>query len=68
MTTKNDFQKILAKPGQRALAAVGIENLEHLSKYTEAEIMELHGIGKNGMNRLKTALAEIGLSFEQKNK
>jgi hypothetical protein len=66
MTTKNDFLGILAKPGQRALAGVGIENLEHLSKFTEAEIMELHGIGKNGMNRLQIALAEKGLSFALK--
>lgn len=68
MTNKNDFQKILAKPGQRALAGVGIESLEQLSNFTEAEIIELHGIGKNGMNRLYIALAEKGLSFTQKNK
>jgi DNA-directed RNA polymerase alpha subunit len=68
MTPNNDFQKILAKPGQRALAEVGIENIEQLSKFTEAEIMELHGIGKNGMNRLKTTLAEKGLSFVHKSK
>ncbi|WP_391205180.1 DNA-binding protein [Psychrobacillus sp. L4] len=66
MMTKNDFQKILAKPGQRAIAAIGIENLEQLSKFTEAEIMELHGIGKNGMNRIQIALAEKGLSFALK--
>ncbi|MEK4487604.1 DNA-binding protein [Psychrobacillus sp. FSL H8-0484] len=63
MTNQSEFQKILAKPGQRALAGVGIENFEQLAKFTEAEIMELHGIGKNGMNRLQIALAEKGLSF-----
>ncbi|QFG00649.1 hypothetical protein PB01_18650 [Psychrobacillus glaciei] len=52
MTTKNDFQGILAKPGQRALAGVGIENFEQLSKFTKAEIMELHGIGKTGFKLL----------------
>lgn len=63
MTNQSDFQKILAKPGQRALAGIGIENFEQLTKFTEAEIMELHGIGKNGMNRLQIGLAEKGLSF-----
>ncbi|WP_391118141.1 DNA-binding protein [Psychrobacillus sp. L3] len=66
MTTKNDFKGILASPGQRALAAIGIENFEQLSEFTEAEVMELHGIGKNGMNRLHIALAEKGLSFALK--
>lgn len=63
MTKQSDFQKILAKPGQRALAGIGIENFEQLTKFTEAEIMELHGIGKNGMNLLQIGLAEKGLSF-----
>ena len=43
MTNHSDFQKILAKPAQRALAGANIETLEQLSKYSEAEIMELHG-------------------------
>ena len=66
MTQQNEFQKILAKPGQRALAEIGVLNFEQLSKFTEAEIMQLHGMGKSGLNRLKSSLEEKGLTFAQK--
>lgn len=56
----------LAKPAQRALTNAGIETLEHLADLTEAEFMELHGIGKNALNTLKNAMAEKGLSFATK--
>ncbi|MEI4770674.1 DNA-directed RNA polymerase subunit alpha C-terminal domain-containing protein [Psychrobacillus sp. FJAT-51614] len=66
MTDQSDFQKILAKPAQRALAGANIETLEQLSKYSEVEIMELHGIGQNAFQKLQEALSEIGLSFASK--
>lgn len=66
LTSQSEFHKILAKPGQRALASIGIENLEQLSNFMEEEIIGLHGIGKNGMDRLRIALSEKGLSFTQK--
>lgn len=66
MTNQSDFEKILAKPAQRALARANIENVEQLSKFTEAEIMELHGIGQNAFTKLQAALEAKGLSFAQK--
>ncbi|WP_144510757.1 DNA-binding protein [Bacillus sp. FJAT-22090] len=59
----NEFEKVIAKPAQRALAGAGIENLEQLTKFTETEIMALHGMGKNGVEKLRIALGEKGLSF-----
>lgn len=64
MINQNDFEKILAKPAQRALARANIENREQLSKCTVAEIMELHGIGRNAFTKLQAALEEKGLSFK----
>jgi len=64
MNNQSDFEKILAKPAQRALARANIENLEQLSKYTVVEIMELHGIGQNAFTKLQVALEEKGLSFK----
>jgi DNA repair protein RadC len=64
MTNQSDFEKILAKPAQRALAKANIENLEQLSKFTVAEIVELHGIGQNAFTKLQSALEEKGLSFK----
>jgi hypothetical protein len=59
----NGFPAGLAAPAQRALAGAGISNLKQLTKFTEAEIKELHGIGPNALNKLRSALAEKGLSF-----
>jgi hypothetical protein len=53
----------LAKPAQRALVGADIHNLEQLSRFSEAEICQLHGIGPNALDKLRRSLAENGLSF-----
>lgn len=58
-----DLPKKLAQPAQRALAAAGIRHLEQLTKFSEAEIKELHGIGPNALIQLRNALQAKGLSF-----
>ncbi len=63
MSQSTDLPK-LAAPAQRALANAGISTLQQLAKYQEQEITELHGIGKNALESLKTALREKGLSFK----
>ncbi|GAB3894417.1 hypothetical protein GCM10028803_09350 [Larkinella knui] len=55
----------LAKPARRALANAGIKTLEQLTQLSESECMALHGIGKNALQILKTALANRNLSFAQ---
>jgi DNA repair protein RadC len=55
----------LAAPAQRALANAGIQNLKQLSKFSEAEIKRLHGIGPNALTQLRRALKAKGLSFRQ---
>jgi len=64
---ENDLPR-LAAPAQRALANAGIHQLEQLTKYSEAEIMHLHGIGANAFNQIKNALHERGLSFAKEKK
>ena len=59
---KSDLPK-LAAPARRALAGAGYVHLEQFTKVTEAEVLELHGMGPNAMNSLRNALAEKGLSF-----
>ena len=56
----------LAKPAQRALAGEGISSVEQLSKLTEAELIQLHGIGKNAVITIKKILADHNLSFSVK--
>jgi DNA-directed RNA polymerase alpha subunit len=59
---KADFPK-LAAPAQRALQNAGIHSLEGLTQVTEAELLQLHGMGPNALGKLRQALAEKGLSF-----
>jgi DNA-directed RNA polymerase alpha subunit len=56
----------LVKPAQRAIQNEGITTIEQLSKYTEKEVFELHGIGRNAMNIIKQTLEENGLTFSNK--
>ncbi len=53
----------LGQPAHRALAAAGIQSLEQLTRFSEAEIKQLHGIGPNALAKLRQALAARGLSF-----
>lgn len=55
----------LAAPAQRALANAGIQQLEQLTKLSEAEVRQLHGIGPNALDQLRIALSAKGLSFNE---
>lgn len=68
ITPQNQTNKFprLAAPAQRALAGAGITSLQALSRFSEAEIQGLHGIGPNALRKLHQALAENGLSFAEK--
>ena len=60
---ESDLPAKLGAPAERALAGAGIKNLKHLSKFSEAEIKQLHGVGPNALGKLRQALAARGLSF-----
>ena len=65
---ESDLPKELAQPAQRALAAAGIQRLEQLTKLSEAEVKQLHGIGPNALEQLRRALRAKGLSFANEEK
>lgn len=58
----NDLPK-LAAPAQRALAAAGVRKLTDLTRFSEEQVRQWHGIGPNALDRLRQALHERGLSF-----
>lgn len=60
--TQNPFST-LGAPAQRALKEAGITDLKKLSKYTEDELLHLHGLGPSSIPKLKKALAEVKLAF-----
>lgn len=61
----NGFLAQLASPARNTLLNEGITTLKQLSKYTEKEILKLHGMGPGSMPKLKKALQEAGLSFRE---
>ena len=58
----------LSQPAIRALKSVGITRLSQVSKFTKEELLDLHGMGPNGVGKLKTALSEMGKSFASSSK
>jgi hypothetical protein len=54
----------LSAPAHRALAAAGVQRLEDLTKFSEADVKKWHGIGPNVMTKLHQAMEEKGLSFK----
>lgn len=62
---RNDFPKKLAAPALRALINAKITRLADLEEHTEAELMELHGMGPNAMSQLKRAMKKEGLKFKK---
>jgi DNA-directed RNA polymerase alpha subunit len=63
---KEGFASFLSAPARRALENRGIKTVKQLSKLSEAEILELHGMGKASIPLLKKVLKEKGLSFREK--
>jgi len=60
---EGDLPPELAQPARRALAGAGIQRLEQLTQFSEAEVKQLHGIGPNALNQLRRALSARDLSF-----
>ncbi|RBP95883.1 hypothetical protein DFO70_102208 [Cytobacillus firmus] len=58
------FPEKLAKPALRALEGAGYFTIEQLAGATEAELLDLHGMGPNAMAKLRKAMADRGLTFK----
>lgn len=58
----------LAAPALRALQNAGITSLDRLTKISEEELMQLHGMGPNALGKLREALKANGLSFREAKK
>jgi hypothetical protein len=54
------FPKGVSRPAIRALASVGVTELDQLTRFTEAELKVLHGMGPKALGALKAALAARG--------
>jgi predicted RecB family nuclease len=61
---KDSFLSLLGAPARQALERENIKTLEDLAKWTEKEIINLHGMGPSTISKLKKALSEYHLSFK----
>ena len=52
--------KGVGQPAMRALASVGVTELDQLTQFTEPELKALHGMGPKALGILKAALAARG--------
>lgn len=58
------FLSLISAPAGRALENKNIKTLKQLSKYSERDILNLHGIGKTTIPILKKELENAGLAFK----
>ena len=61
---ETDFLSELVAPARRALQNEGISTLERLARYSEQDILKLHGMGPTTLPKLRRALKEKGLKFK----
>ncbi len=58
------FLSQLSAPARRALESKGIMTVADLAKFSEKEILSLHGMGPSSIPKLRSALQEKGLGFK----
>ena len=59
------FPHGLAGPALRALARAGIRSVADLTRWTERDVAQLHGMGPKALAALREALSAAGMTFRQ---
>jgi len=54
-TNSSDALPKLSAPAHRALASIGVKSLSDLSKFSEADLLKLHGFGQSAIKSLRAA-------------
>jgi len=62
---KSNVFSSLSAPAQRALANKGIKTLKQLAKFSESDILKLHGMGPGSLPKLRNALKTESLVFKK---
>jgi hypothetical protein len=55
----------MSGPALQALSVAGVRSIADLERWTEAELLALHGMGPKGIRVLRDALAAAGRRFRQ---
>ncbi|MFE4352011.1 helix-hairpin-helix domain-containing protein [Peribacillus butanolivorans] len=60
---ESDLPTELAKPALEHSLELGTCKLEQFTKLSEAEVLQLHGMGPKALEQIRRALSEKGLAF-----
>lgn len=60
---ESSLPKGIGKPALRALASAGVSRLDQVARFTEAQLMALHGVGPKAIGVIKAALEAEGKSL-----
>lgn len=66
LKNSGEYFVTISVPAQRALLEAGIKSLGDLSKWSERELLKLHGFGPKSIKILKPLLKENGLAFKKR--
>lgn len=66
MKLQSDFPVKLSAPALRALRNAKITRLDQLTKYSAAEVLELHGMGPKALKMLQMEMKKRKLLFKSK--
>lgn len=59
------FPEGVSGPALRALHGAGVRSLRELTRWSEADLGKLHGMGPKALGVLKVAMEEEGLRFRR---
>jgi len=62
---RDAFPVGMSGPALRALSVAGVRSMDDVTRWTEAELAALHGMGPKGIRILRDALAASGRRFRQ---
>ena len=60
------FPKGIPQPALRALASLGITRLDQVTRFTEAQLLALHGMGPKALGIIKAELRARGKTLARK--
>ena len=65
MERKDELFDFLPAPAVRALKSAGIASFKKLATWSEADLMELHGLGPGSVPKIKRKLKSLGLELKK---
>jgi len=60
---ESSLPKGIPQPAIRALASVGVTRLNQIARFTEGELLALHGMGPKAIGIIKAAMRAQGKSL-----